>query len=50
MDEQGDGTIAPREMRDRLEATKNYTKQDFSMIISKQFFKINIKLSKISKK
>ena len=26
MDEQGDGTIAPREMRDRLEATKNYTK------------------------
>ena len=26
MDENGDGMISPREMRDRLEATKNYKK------------------------
>lgn len=26
MDENGDGTVSPREMRDRLEATKNYTR------------------------
>jgi len=33
MDENGDGTISPREMKDRLEATKNYTKEEIEFLL-----------------
>merc|ERR1719300_575911 len=34
MDENGDGTITPREMRDRLEATKNYSKEEIDFLLA----------------
>merc|ERR1719209_1610550 len=33
MDENGDGTITPREMKDRLEATKNYTREEIDFLL-----------------
>ncbi|XP_023320280.1 ryanodine receptor isoform X3 [Eurytemora carolleeae] len=33
MDENGDGTVSPREMRDRLEATKNYTREEIEFLL-----------------
>jgi len=33
MDENGDGTISPREMKDRLEATKNYSKEEIEFLL-----------------
>lgn len=33
MDENGDGMISPREMRDRLEATKNYKREEIEFLL-----------------
>merc|ERR1719228_1238396 len=33
MDENGDGTFTPREMKDRLEATKNYTREEIDFLL-----------------